>query len=314
MNKFFLSFAFFISLLSFASASHPLHNPGENVKIESVDINPDFYFLPIKELQNESTLGICIIVFDEETRVGHFYVSVKKANNISEVYIIDSDDLSAKTIKLILEVKQEYVNRVRVRWTGRADRYYAPFKHSKMTDELNAQTSSLLEDYNQNSLFAMAEDIISTYANEGKSGVRKKYGKTIYEINNEREEEEAREERIRKQREQEKSKNIHIDKNGCIAHVNDDNLIKVVAKKAAFNGNHFDWSVKIKNISRFTIESCYVTIKCLDKDGFQISDGIESSRNIAPGEERIISGTTDSCSGRDAKKVKTKQFEISAYK
>ena len=167
-----------------------------------------------------------------------------------------------------------------------------------------------------NNFSTLAKDVATTYKNGGRKAVSMTYGKTAWEeIYEDAEAEfEAKEAKTKKKKKSTKKKSTSpkVDKDGCVAYVNDPRLVKVVSKKVIYKDGRVQWTCKVKNISDEPIKYCSVKIKCYDKNGFELEYGIESIDNIEIGDTRRISDSIR-LPEMKAKKIKRYEFDISAY-
>lgn len=160
--------------------------------------------------------------------------------------------------------------------------------------------------------------IAESYKHDGRGEVRRTFGSTRTEKEREAHKAKAAEQariQAQKKKHEERENNIPVlDKDGCIAFINNSGIAKVVSKKMKYDKAQqvWRWTCTVKNTSHTTIDSCFVHIKFVDKNGYELEKDIESVSNIVPGEKRTISGITHMYM-RMAKSVKRKEFEVNVY-
>lgn len=317
MNKWYLLIVFLFSLCFNVRGEHPLSSTDDVASIYDKGSGLDIFFLPMNKV-DASMVGLAVgKLYEEGKGFLYIYCAVEKQNGISDVYLL-SQSSEQTPLFMLIEIKKTSDNSARVHIKGEKEPFTAEW--DTMTKE---KTSGLyketISDYkadhsNWKEQVKLAKNVIYEYTQNGRSGVRAKYGKTIYEeVIDEKDtkQDSKKKEKKNKQSSKTESSTPKVDKNGCIAYVEKTNLAKVVSKKVVYKDGRIYWTCKVKNISSKPISSCYVSLKCYDADEIEIVDDISSVRNIPAGETRIISGSTISVKESDYHAIKRKEFTVS---
>lgn len=314
MKKIYYILIFFFTFILNVKADHPLETDEDSfVSIKYEDEKVSFYFMVLETMDDGTSMGRVLLILGDS--VGDFmFCAFEKESGVSDIYLIRPKDENFEEVELVclLEVHQLPNHRVRVLEMGREDSVFATWDIVPNTPEIDEENDECKKSFGWKKTSPVAKDIATIYKNSGRKGVSLSYGKTVWEKISEKVDAEMEASESPKKKKK-KSASPQIDKNGCIAYVDKPNLVKVVSKKATYKEGRIHWSCKVKNIGKVPVKTCFVEIKCYDKNGYEVVSGIEYIQNIAIGEARIISNSTTSISEKQAKKIKRYEFSITSH-
>lgn len=314
MDKFRYLIIFLFAFIMNAKATHPLEMDEEHfVSIEYENEESNFYFEAVETMDDGTSMGI--VLWERGDNVYPFvFCAMESENGSSDVYFLST--IEKYRLMLLMEVHKLPNDRVRILQVGAHDSVFAEWDIVPYSPELKESHEEIKKTGLWNNFSTLAKDVATTYKNGGRKAVSMTYGKTAWEeIYEDAEAEfEAKEAKAKKKKKSTKKKSTSpkVDKDGCIAYVSTPNLVKVVSKKVIYKDGRVQWTCKVKNISNEPIRTCYVTIKCYDKNGFELEYSIESVDNIGIGDTRIISDSIR-LPEIEAKKIKRYEFDITAY-
>lgn len=313
MDKFRYLIIFLFAFIMNAKAIHPLEMGEDHfVSIEYENEQSVLYFTPLEIMNDGTSIGIVLWKKNDNT-YPFVFCAMESENGSSDVYFLSNRE--EYKLMLLMEVHKLPNHRVRILEVGAGNSAFAKWEIVPYTTELKEVQEKSKKTELWNNFSALAKDVAETYKNGGRLAVSKTYGKTAWEEIYEDAEAkfEAEEARAKKKKTtKKKSTSPKVDKDGCVAYVNDPRLVKVVSKKVIYKDGRVQWTCKVKNISDEPIKYCSVKIKCYDKNGFELEYGIESIDNIEIGDTRIISDSIR-LPEMKAKKIKRYEFDISAY-
>lgn len=331
MKCFLRSIFFLISILWAFMLSLPQSAYGEfqpliddTDKSLTFDVGAVFLkFIPLGKLEDGSVYGVSSLIpdEDEDDEIGEdeevaevsMYVVCEKSEGVSDVYLVDVD-----LVALFAHITLQYEGKQMILEIEGSKKITADisFRLLKNMGDVQKDVGSALKELEEyDDIYAMLQGVSKAYREGGASMVRMTYGKTFWEtaFSKQSKNDKKQASPKKKKKSSKKSEKPKLDKNGCIAYVNEPNLVKVVSKRIEPTSTGYQWSCKVKNKSANTVvRSCYVAVKMLDKKGFELADAIEDVNRIEPGATRIISGTIRVTPDKK-KKLKRTEFHVDVY-